>query len=98
MGTLQRLYLGVINVWCKIAVWALLDSDVYGQAGGRVEAALAAILALRASRMAWYRRRHEERPAEGITRVSDLTLKMLGARQDPKCKTKGAEAWGLALF
>ena len=23
---------------------------------------------------------------------------MLGTRQDPKCKTKAAETWGLALF
>ena len=53
VDTLHCLYLGVINVWCKIAVWALLDSDVYGQVGGREEAALAATLALRASLMAW---------------------------------------------
>ena len=33
-----------------------------------------------------------------LTQISDLTVKMVGNRAEPKLKTKAAETWGVALF
>ena len=37
-------------------------------------------------------------PSEKLTRVSDMTRKMVGEPNDPKPKTKGAETYGIVLF
>ena len=39
---------------------------------------------------------HPGRPA--LTRLNDLTAKMVGTRAEPKCKTKGAETYAMVLF
>ena len=93
VDTLHCLYLGVINVWCKIAVWALLGSGVYGQVG--VERKLRWPPSSHCGHPSWLGIGGAPRRSQrkGVTRVSDLTLNMLGARQDPTCKTKAAEPW-----
>ena len=44
--------------------------------------------------MRWY---HDHRQ-DGLTELSDLTLKMLGSPGDQKLKTKAMETYSLLLF
>ena len=37
-------------------------------------------------------------PTERLTRLGNITPKMLGSNSDRKLKTKGAETWGVLLF
>ena len=48
--------------------------------------------------MTWYSARQKLYPTESLTRVSDLTRKMVGTATDRKLKTKGAETYGVLLF
>jgi hypothetical protein len=91
---LHAFYLGVMNVWCRAAVWCLLLSSTYGNIGSADELLQNGVLALRHQLMQWYR----TLAPTGTTRVSDLTPKMLGTRSDTRCKTKGAETHGMLLF
>ena len=95
---LHALNLGVMLKFCAVVLWCLIDSDVFPKAGTSEENVQNAVLLLRAQLMAWYRQQQRERPERSLTRVSDLTVKMIGSRHDPKCKTKGAETFGLLLF
>ena len=86
--------LGVMNIWCRVVLWFLLLSGIYGAVGTAEENMLAAVLALRYDLMQFYK----DNKALNLTAVSDLTVKMLGTSNDRKCKTKGAETWGVMLF
>ena len=57
-----------------------------------------AVLAFRTAFMSFDKRRHAERPTEGLTREANFTIKMVGSRNDPALKTKGAETYGLMKF
>ena len=46
----------------------------------------------------WYKARHALDPLENLTRVADLTRKMMGEFGGKKLKVKGAEPWGVLLF
>jgi hypothetical protein len=85
--------LGVMNVYCKIVVWFVLLSGTYGHLGNRDENIAAAVLGFRHDLMAWYKTTDAT-----VTQVSDFRVKMVGTQGEPKCKTKGAETWGLMLF
>jgi hypothetical protein len=98
VDTLHCVYLGVLNTWCYIVLWFILSSGLYGNVGGADETLQVSVLAFRHRLLGWYKDRHQECPQEVLTRVSDFTAKMLGTRSAPKCKTKGAETWGLCLF
>ena len=45
-----------------------------------------------------YAARHQPNPREGITRLGNITPKMLGSNADRKLKTKCAETWGVLLW
>ena len=47
---------------------------------------------------AWYKSRAIAFKDEVLTRISDVTKKMLGDAGEQRLKTKGAETWGLLLF
>jgi hypothetical protein len=98
IDTLHALYLGVMLVWCRTVVWALLLSGVYGATGTSDAGLTVCCLAMRASLFAWYRARHALFPTEFLTRVSDWTPSMVGSNTKRKCKTKAAETWSLLLF
>ena len=46
----------------------------------------------------WYAARRRMHPTERLTRLGNITPKMLGSISDRKLKTKGAETWGVLLF
>jgi hypothetical protein len=98
VDVLHALHLGVLKIWCRIAVWMVLESGIYGSLGTAEENLQVAVLAFRAALMAWYKRRHSEFPKERLTRVADFTVKMIGSKSDPALKTKGAETYGFTKF
>ena len=98
IDTLHALYLGVLNVWAKTAMWFLLMSGCFGHLHYADENLRAAVLVLRNSLMAWFKQRRADHPHENLTEISDLTVKMVGSREAPKLKTKGAETWAISLF
>jgi hypothetical protein len=87
-----------MKVWARIAVWALLESGVFGAAGTGDELLQQKCLAMRASLMAFYKRRHAAYPDEHLTRVADFYPKLVGTASSPVLKTKGAETYGLMLY
>jgi hypothetical protein len=95
---LHAVHLGVLKVWCTVAVWQVLTSGIYGSVGAADENLQVAVLAFRGSLMSWYRARHLAHPAECLTRVADFTIKMIGKRSEPCLKTKAAETFGLMKF
>jgi hypothetical protein len=98
VDVLHALHLGVMNKWCRVAIWFVLDSGVYSAPGAAEEILHRAVLLFRHELMTWYSARQREKPGEVLTRLSDFTVKMIGTRSHPKCKTKGAETFGLSLF
>ena len=95
---LHAMHLGVLKVWAKTTLWAVLLSGIYGQRGTAEEQMIVALMALRSALMAWYKTRHQEYPNERLTRLNDLTPKMVGAPAAQCLKTKGAETYGLMKF
>ena len=98
VDVLHAIHLGVLKVWARVALWGVLDSGVYGTSGTAEENVQNALLAIRHQLLQFYRRRHQENPSEQLTRLNDLTPKMVGTSAHPTLKTKGAETWGLSLF
>ena len=99
VDVLHAFYLGVLNAWAKETIWELILSGCYGSLDGtKEESAHIAILILRDLLMLFYKRYAAEHKDDPITRVADLTVKMLGTTTNQKLKTKGAETWGVALF
>jgi hypothetical protein len=98
VDVLHALHLGVMKTWVRVTIWHLLDAGVYTQGGSADESITRFCLACRNQLMAWYKRQQADTPTEVITRVHDFSPKMIGTRTRPRCKTKGAETWGLLLF
>jgi hypothetical protein len=98
IDSLHALYLGVMKIWALLAVWVVLESGIYGNAGAADENLAVSTLAFRSALMSWYKTRHAQNPTENLTRVADFTVKMIGKRSSPKLKTKGAETYGLMKF
>jgi len=98
VDVLHAVHLWVLKVWARVALWNMIESGVYGAFGNAEENIQRAVSACRVQLTQWYKRRHQENPTEGLTRLNDLTVKMLGTSMAPLLKTKGAETWGLALF
>jgi hypothetical protein len=96
IDALHALYLGVMKSWCVAALWYILLSGMYGAIGTAEENLAAALLGLRHDLMQWYKDSSGEFPY--LTRLSDLTAKMIGKPLARRCKTKGAETWGFMLF
>jgi hypothetical protein len=98
IDTLHALNLGIMLTWCRIAVWFVLSSGVYGPGCNGPAGLTTCCLAMRASLFAWYRKRRADVPGECLTEVSDWVPSMIGTEAKPKLKTKGAETWALLLF
>jgi hypothetical protein len=91
---LHAVNLGVMNVYCKTVIWFILLGGVYGALGTREENVASAVLGFRHDLMIWYK----TALIPNLTRVSNFKPKMIGTSAEPKCKTKGAETWGMLLF
>jgi len=93
---LHALNLGVMQVWAKTAVWYVFTKGVYGIHATAEETFQISVLAMRHELLQWYKDVKGVHP--GLTRLSDLTVKMFGTSAEPKLKMKGAETWGFLLF
>ena len=100
VDTLHTLHLGAFLVYCRYVTWRLLLSGCWATTDSNTEAEMLqiAVMCMRAELFRWYRDRARSHPEENLTRLSDLTLKMLGTKAAPKLRTKAAETWGLLLF
>ena len=89
---------GVLKMFAMLGVWLCIESGIYGTAVGTSEETLhVAVLLLKTALKRFYRK-HFRETGKQLTQVSDVTVKMVGSRNDPKLKTKGAESWGILLF
>lgn len=95
---LHCLYLGIIHALCKKIMWLCLKSVVWGGSGNLDEAIATRLMCFRNDITRWYKDRHKEFPEEKLTRISDMTRKMVGNKGKEKLKTKGAETYGLLLY
>jgi hypothetical protein len=97
---LHTFYLGPMHVWCKNAIWELLDSDIWGAAEATgSEALIIRLSSLKSELLKWYGDYHELHPTANLSRVSNLTPKMVGASADKRrLKTKAMETFGICLF
>ena len=97
---LHTLFLGPMHTWCRMVVWRLLSSGLWGTiAASESERVQVGVICLRAELMAWYAaRRRALSPAHHVTELSDLTVKMVGTATAPRLKTKAMETVGLLLF
>ena len=94
---LHTFHLGVLQSWCKKALWSLLQAQCWGRAGNREELQ-EACMQMRSDLFAWYKQRQQQHPGEELTQISDLVPSMLGTFEKPALKVKAAECWGFALF
>ena len=92
---LHGLNLGVMSVFGRVAIWRLLTCGAYGRVGAADENLQVVVMVLRNELMTFYA---ASQPRTRLTRVSDLTLSMLGTRDAPQLKTKGAETYGVVEF
>ena len=94
---LHTFYLGALQDWAKSAVWHLLSSPVWHTRQTvecqRLKLSLAC---LKSELFEWYRSVAQSYPDVEITRVSDITMKMLGTKAKPRLKVKAAEALGVS--
>jgi hypothetical protein len=95
---LHALYLGVMNRYCAVVLWFLFSSDVFGTIGTAEENLQTAVLIIKSQLMAFYTKFQRDNPTRVLTRTGDLTTKMVGTKAAPRCKTKGSETFGMALF
>ena len=74
VDTLHAIFLGVMKAWCKTALWALLLSGLFGAHATNEEHVEIALNVLRHALRTFY-----ITPAgAGLTRLHDLTSKMVG--------------------
>jgi hypothetical protein len=94
VDTLHGWNFGPLKNWCKTAIWHLLLSGIYGALGNAEENILASLMILRHALHTFYRMPENAK----LTRLHDLTQKMVGTQGTPVCKTKAAETYGFMLF
>ena len=93
IGVLHILFPGTLQRFCWLAVWALLQTGVWGRfEQTQDERRHVAIQALFSELQGWYKRMYQE--GKDKTRFSGLTLNMLGTPAKFHCKLKAMETMG----
>ena len=96
---LHLLYLGVFQTWGKHALWMILRSPIWvAHETTREEHLSLTIVNFRAALQNFYKARAATHPGEDLTRINDITLKMIGTSARPNFRFSGGETWGLLLF
>lgn len=99
---LHTFHLGTVLEWVTKFVWHLLQINIFNRPETNAhERNIQSITLLKIRLNTWYAeydRTHREEDRQ-ITRLSDLTPKMVGAgARGSKMKLKAGEAWGFVLF
>ena len=89
---LHCLYLGVFKIYAMTALWFLLTSGIFGDVGVAEENLMIALMVLRHALNEFSKARPE------LTRLHDLTPKMVGENSKRVLKTKAMETWTVLLF
>ena len=98
MDTLHTVYLGVMQAWCKTAIWFLIDQKVFSDAGTVEERLVLACLLIKHELKAFYREHHTANPGIQLTRIPDFSKRVLGESGDRKLRTKAAQTHGFCLY
>ena len=98
VDTLHCLYLGIMLVWCRLSFWCLMTPAVTGNVGNAEENLASGFLVVKSLLHFWYAEYHAGHAHDPLTRLHDVSRKIFGKPAEQKCKTKGAETWGLCLF
>lgn len=100
VDVMHTLHLGVLQVYCRTLIWRLIAVNAFEVQRGVTddERTQLAVLQLRNMMWNWYRERAKSHPLENLTRLNDLTVKMIGSRTRPRLKAKAAETWSFLLF
>ena len=93
---LHTLHLGVMNSYCCLVLWQLVDGGIWGESNASDLEPI--VLALRSELWLWYAERARAHPGENLTRMPDLLPKHLGSRASKSLKAKGAQTYALLLF
>ena len=94
---LHCLHLGVMNTYCAVSLWEILDSGVFGLATSQ-DHLQHAVAVMRNRMIQFYADHRRLHPGSPLTEVSDLTLGRLTTREAGVLKTKGAETYGMLKF
>ena len=93
---LHTIYLGVMKKYLAELFWAWIRIDAWATGATTLgERQERTALLMRMHLWNWYK---TSDAARDVTKLSDLTPKKLGSNKKPKCKSKGAETWGLMLW
>jgi hypothetical protein len=77
----------------------LLLAGIWGQAQHTAEEKLAvAAVMVRRELFEWYGDNTQRREGESVSRLADLTVKMIGSMDSPTLKLKGMETYGFLCF
>ena len=95
---MHTIFLGPMQNLCQHIMWKILMSGHWGAfAPTEVERIRVACRMMRHELFRFYER-HYQATHEELTRLSDLTVKMIGTYHDQKLKLKAAETWGFLHF
>jgi hypothetical protein len=95
---LHCFYLGVAQDFCAACLWLCITEKIFVQHKTQDETEILSIMQIRQKLWAWYSVQERENPDQQLTRLDDLTVKMLGPRDEPEMKSKGAETKCLIPF
>ena len=96
---MHTLYLGPMQNLCMHIMWKILMSGLWGSFGPTEhERIRIACRMMRHQLFRFYERYQRDHPDKPLTRLSDLTTKMIGKYNDQKLKMKAMEIWGFLLF
>jgi hypothetical protein len=99
LDLLHTLYLGPMQLWCRHVMWVLLKSSIWGlleaSEGARLQVS---VHQMRAALFKWYDEWAKEHPDEPLTRINNITYKMIGDQWNPRLKLKAMETYGFLVF
>lgn len=99
MDLLHTLYLGPMQGLAKHILWFLLMANIFKLADTSEENLVTAILLLRGEMFDWYTKWESEHPSDQVTKMGDLTLKMIGrTAATSKLKLKAMETFWFLRF
>lgn len=98
VDVLHALHLGVLNGFCKHALWHMLLGGAWGRRETVDETSAAAVLQIRHELRVFYREWDRTHPAGTLTRIGHFSKRVIGDAASRKLTTKGAETWGFLLF
>lgn len=99
LDLLHAYYLGPLQTWSRDVLWLLLSSGSFGGHQTEHEKLVVGLSVIKHELFKFYREYDQRHPNAPLTRVSNLTPKMLGIGGGrKKLKTKAMETLGIARF